>query len=162
MRFNRAIPRALGPLLVLPLLASCAVLKTTGKVVVTPVTLARDVVDVPLVSTTNVFEFFADQTKIARAPHAGVGWSWKGGFNFGIGYDVSHFLFKGLSWVFGGVDYLICRSIWPNFPAGVSPWRKPGESWGSLYFPNTRALWGGQPNASQSKRRRKKPDGPAP
>ncbi len=114
MRFYVTVLRALGPLLIFPLLASCAVLKTTGKVVVTPVTVVRDVVDVPLVSTTNVFEYFADQTKIARVPHTGVGWNWKGGFNFGIGYNVSHFLFKGLSWVFGAVDYTICRARLPR------------------------------------------------
>ena len=76
-----------------------------------------------------------------KAPHAGVGWSLKGGLNPHIGYNVSHFLFKGLSWTFGGVDYLICRSIWPNYPKGISPWRKKDQKWGSLYFPNTRELW---------------------
>ena len=119
----------------------CTALQTTGKVIVTPLTVVRDTVDAPLVSTTNVFEYFAQQSKIAKAPHAGVGWSVKGGFNFGIGYDISHLLFKGLSGIFGVVDYIPCRSIWPNFAKGISPWKQKEESWGSLYFPNTRALW---------------------
>ena len=119
----------------------CAAMKTTGRVTATPLTVVRDTVDVPLVSVTNVFEFFADNTRVAKAPHAGVGWSLKGGLNPHIGYNVSHFLFKGLSWTFGGVDYLICRSIWPNYPKGISPWRKKDQKWGSLYFPNTRELW---------------------
>lgn len=113
-----------------------------GKIIVTPLTVVRDVVDVPLVSVTNVFEYFADQTRLAKAPGAGVGWSWKGGFNFGIGYDVSWLLFKSVSGIFGAVDYIICRSIWPNYPNGLSPWRREGQTWGSLYFPNTRVLWG--------------------
>ncbi|NQU42859.1 hypothetical protein HQ520_06205 [bacterium] len=109
---------------------------------VTPLTVVRDVVDAPVVGITNVFEFFADNSRPAKRPHAGVGWSWKGGVNFGIGYDLSFFLFKGLSYTLGVVDYLPCRSVWPNYPRGVSPWRAEGQSWGSLFFPNTRVLWG--------------------
>lgn len=124
------------------LLGGCAAAKTTGKVVVTPVAVARDVVDAPLVSVANGFDYFASETRPARAPGAGVGWSWRGGFNFGIGYDISHFLFTGIAWTVGGVDYVVCRSLWPNFPGGVSPIRHEGQSWGSLYFPNTRVLWG--------------------
>lgn len=127
---------------VLWLFSGCAVLQTSGKVLVTPLTVTRDVVDAPLVSITNGFEYFADQTKAAKSPHAGVGWSWKGGFNFGIGYDISHYLFKSLSGLFGVIDYIPCRSIWPNFARGVNPWRQEKQTWGSLYFPNTRVLWG--------------------
>ena len=126
------------------LLVGCAHLETGGKVALTPLTVVRDVVDTPLVSVTNVFEFFADQTHPAKAPGVGVGWSWRGGFNFGIGYDISYFVFKAVSGVFGGADYLVCRSVWPNFAWGVSPWRGKDGSWGSLYFPNTRALWAGE------------------
>ncbi len=122
----------------------CTTLQTTGKVIVTPLTVVRDTVDAPLVSTTNVFEYFAQQSKLAKAPHAGVGWSVKGGFNFGIGYDISYLLFKGLSGIFGVVDYIPCRSVWPNFAKGISPWKQKEENWGSLYFPNTRALWSHQ------------------
>lgn len=126
------------------LAGGCAAARTTGKVVLTPVTVVRDVVDAPLVSVTNVFQFWADKTNPNPVPGAGVGWNLKGGFNAGLGLDVSHWLFQGVSWVIGGVDYVVCRSIWPNFAAGVSPWKKQGESWGSLYFPNTRALWRGE------------------
>jgi len=115
---------------------------TAGKIALTPLTGARDVVDAPVVSLTNVFEFFASQTRLARAPGAGVGWSIQGGFNFGIGYDVSFLLFKGISYTLGGVDYVVCRSLWPNWANGVSPWRREGHSWGDLYFPSTRVLWG--------------------
>ncbi len=122
-------------------LTGCAGLRMTGKVAVTPLTVVRDFVDAPLVTITNGFETFANRTRPARAPRAGIGWSWRGGPNLSIGYDVSHFLFRGFSWAFGAVDYVIGRSVWPNFAGGVSPWRKPDQSWGSLYFPSTRALW---------------------
>ncbi|MBI5154177.1 hypothetical protein HZA57_02985 [Candidatus Poribacteria bacterium] len=134
--------RILFLLSALAALPGCAGLVVTGKIVTTPFTLARDVVDAPLVATTNVFEFFADESRLAKAPHAGAGWSLKGGFNLNIGYDFSWLLFKSLSGLFGCVDYLVCRSIWPNFPAGVNPWKQKGQSWGSLFFPNTRVLWG--------------------
>lgn len=114
---------------------------TVAKAVFTPVAVARDVVDAPLVSITNGFEFFAENSGIAKSPQATGGWSLKGGFNVGIGYNFSWFLFKFLSGVFGSIDYLVCRSLFPNFPGGVSPWRNKEESWGSLYFPNTRGLW---------------------
>lgn len=120
-------------------LGGCA---TGGRIALTPVTVARDVVDAPVVTVTNVFEYFADQTRLARAPSANAGWSWNGGFNFGIGYDFSWLLFKALSGTLGSADYLVCRSIWPNYPSGVSPWLSEGQGWGSLYFPNTRVLWG--------------------
>jgi hypothetical protein len=115
---------------------------TTLKVVATPVTVVRDVVDVPLVTLTNVFGYFADETRIATAPTAGIGWTWGGGFGLNLGYDISHILFRTLSWTIGGVDYVVCRSIWPNFARGVRPWLKERQPWGTLYFPNTRVLWG--------------------
>ncbi|MDX2175543.1 MAG: hypothetical protein SF028_03625 [Candidatus Sumerlaeia bacterium] len=123
-------------------LAASGCSHTAGRIALTPVTVVRDVVDAPVVTVTNVFEYFADQSRLARAPSAGAGWSLFGGFNLGIGYDFSWLLFKGLSGVFGSVDYLVCRSLWPNWPAGVSPWLSEGQGWGSLYFPNTRVLWG--------------------
>ena len=119
----------------------CAGLKAVGKGAVAPVAVVRDLVDAPLVSVTNAFEHFADNTSPAPTPRAGVGYTLGGGFNAGIGLDVSHYMFKVLSGVFGGVDYLVCRSICPNFPKGVSPWMKQEETWGDLYFPNTKALF---------------------
>ena len=133
--------RALTFLAVLPLLSGCAELITTGKVVATPLTVVRDVVDAPLVTVTNAFETWADRTNPRPTPGASVGWSWRGGPNVGIGLDISHWLFRGMSYLFGAVDYLPCRSVWPNWPKGISPWKSEGEGWGSLYFPNTRALW---------------------
>jgi hypothetical protein len=50
-------------------------------------------------------------------------------------------LFKPCSWILGAVDYLPCRSLYPSWPEGVSPWTEDGDRWGKYYFPNTRALW---------------------
>lgn len=125
-------------------LVGCAQAKVAGKVVATPITVVRDVVDAPLVSITNAFETWADRTRPAAAPTAGVSASlW--GITPYIGYDLSHYFFRAMSWVFGAVDYLPSRSIWPNFPKGISPWKAEGEPWGELYFPNTRALWDDEP-----------------
>jgi hypothetical protein len=115
---------------------------TIGKAALTPLTVVRDVVDAPVVTVANSFEYFAEQSHLAKAPTAGVGWSLQGGFNVGVGYDLSYIAFKGLSYIFGGVDYVVCRSLWPNYPNGITPWSKPGYHWGYLYFPNTRVLWG--------------------
>lgn len=133
--------RILMLVLLLAPLAACASMKTTGQVVATPLTVVRDVVDAPLTGMANLCENFARYTKPAKTPHVGVGWSIFGGFNAGIGYDVSHYFFKGVSWIFGGVDYVICRSVWPNYPRGISPWKDENAAWGSLFFPNTKALW---------------------
>lgn len=115
---------------------------TVGKSAATPLTVVRDVVDAPVVSLANSFEYFAEQSHIARAPTANAGWTLQGGFNVGIGYDLSYILFKGLSYTFGGIDYVICRSLYPNWAGGITPWSKEGHHWGDLYFPNTRVLWG--------------------
>ncbi len=123
--------------LIAPFLTGC----TAVKVVATPITVVRDVVDAPLVTLTNGTLFFAQQSSIAKAPSAGVGWSLSGP-TFGVGYDISYFLFMGLTGIFGSVDYIVCRSLYPNFAAGISPWKRRDQSWGSLYFPCTRALWG--------------------
>jgi hypothetical protein len=135
---NASIRLARASLLMAGLLtlAGCAGLKVAAA----PLTVVRDVVDAPLVSVTNAFEYFADNTRPAKTPHAGVGWSLSGP-SLGIGYDISHFLFKGASGIFGAVDYVVCRSVWPNFPEGVSPWKKEEQSWGDLYFPSTKALF---------------------
>lgn len=135
------------------LLAVCSLSSTgclAGKIAATPLTVVRDTVDAPLVSLANVFELWADRTDPFAPPTPGVSWSWNGGFNLGIGYSLGYFIFKPLSGVFGGVDYIVCRSLYPNWPAGLNPWKKPGQSWGSLYFPNTRALWGDDPPDSTS------------
>jgi hypothetical protein len=129
----------LAVLMVACLLTACAT--TAGKVMASPFTGVRDVVDVPLVSVTNVFEHWADRASPIPQPGAGVGWSWRGGFNFGVGLSLTYYFVKPCSWLFGGVDYLLCRSLYPNWPRGISPWLAEGERWESLYFPNTKALW---------------------
>lgn len=114
-----------------------------AKIALTPVVVVRDVVDVPLVTVANVFEYFAEQSHLAKAPTVSGGYNIFGGnFYGGIGYDFSYVVFKVFSWTIGGVDYLVCRSIWPNFAKGLSPWSKKGYGWGDLYFSNTRILWG--------------------
>lgn len=159
-------------LLLLPFLAlmtSCAssggpspAVKTTGNVLLTPLTVVRDVVDVPLVTLTNVFETFAGWSNPRQAPQPTIGWSWKGGFDFGIGYAVGYYFFKGLSGIFGGIDYVICRSFYPSWPSGLRPWKRKGENWGKLYFPNTRALWGDDPPDKAKDRVREPAAAPPP
>lgn len=136
--------------LALGALAGCASMKTAGKAAATPLTVARDAVDAPVASVANVFEFFARQTRPAKAPSAGIGVG-LGGVSPFVGYDMSFFVFKGVSWIVGGADYVVCRSVWPNHPRGLSPWLKKGQSWGDLYFVNTRALWGEAPKGYAAK-----------
>jgi hypothetical protein len=113
---------------------------TTGKVIATPFTAVRDTVDLPVVSLTNFFAWIA-RSSGGPSAYAGPSWSLRGGFNFGIGLNFASWIFWGFSGVTGSVDYIVCRSLYPNFPAGVSPWKKRGESFGSMLFPNTKALW---------------------
>lgn len=143
--------------LVLPLLNGCL----AGKIAATPLTVVRDTVDAPLVSLTNLFETWADRTDPFNAPSPNVSWSIKGGFDAGIAYGLGWLLFKPLSGIFGGVDYVVCRSFYPNWPAGISPW-KGENSWGSLYFPNTRAMWGSDPPDTVWDMRRRKHEKEAP
>ena len=136
------MPRLALPFVCLVLFAAStlpACHTTAGRVALTPLTAVRDVVDAPLVSLTNVFEDWADSSGPPK-PNVGVGVG-SGGVNPSLGINLGYVLWKPLSWIFGGVDYIIGRSIWPNFPAGISPWRGEKQTWGSLYFPSTRTLW---------------------
>lgn len=147
----------------LPLLASgCARTPAPVKLAVTPVTVVRDVVDAPLVTVTNVFDTWAERSRRDLTPRASGGWTIRRGFDAGIGVDFSYYLFKPVSIIFGVVTYIPCRSVWPNFPKGVSPWRKQDESWGSLYFPNTRALWRSPPEQNSSRPRGHERQAPPP
>jgi len=126
------------------LLALCALTvgcdSTGGRLALTPLTGIRDIVDAPLVTLTNAFETWAESSSKTPTPQAGVGVG-TGGLGAGIGLNFSYYLFKPLSWILGGVDYVVCRSFWPEWPKGISPWKGPDEGWGSLYFPSSRALW---------------------
>ena len=64
-----------------------------------------------------------------------------GGYGVGVEIDVTYPVGKFLGCVFGVVDYLPCRSFYPNFPEGVSPWKDTSDKWGEFLFPNTQALW---------------------
>jgi hypothetical protein len=114
-----------------------------GKIAATPIVFVRDVVDAPLVSLTNVFETWADRSDPWAAPTPGVGWTWNGGFNAGIAYPLGFFVFKGLSGVFGSVDYIVCRSLYPNFAFGTKPVERGGTIVGRSLFPPARVRSGG-------------------
>lgn len=121
------------------LLPSCA--NPVGRAALTPLTVVRDVVDAPLVTLTNVFEVWADRSDPVPQASAGVGLG-SGGLSPHIGLSLTYWIAKPLSWIVGGVDYVIGRSLWPNWPNGISPWKEDGDdTWGSLYFPSTRELW---------------------
>lgn len=137
-RLPQSLPRRALFALVPALLATSGC--TATKVVFTPVTVVRDIVDVPFASLANVFEFWADRSDPTPTPSVGVGVG-LGGVSPGIGLNLSYYLFKPLSWIFGSVDYLVCRSLYPCFAWGISPWKAPEDSVGSIYFPNTRYLW---------------------
>lgn len=117
----------------------------TGKVLLTPVTVARDVVDVPLVTISTLFIYWASQSDPFAPPQPGVGWSWRGGFDFGIYYGIGWLFFSAAAVPVATVDYIVCRSFFPAFPVGLKPWKQKDQSWGQLYFPNTRAMWGSYP-----------------
>ena len=125
-------------------LTACAKMGNAGRVAATPLTAVRDVVDAPLVTIANLSEAGAHKTKPdSLMPSAGVGYG-LGGPTAGLSLNVTYFLLKGFSYLFGGTDYVIARSLYPNFPRGISPWKDKEDSWGSLYFPNTRVLWSPQ------------------
>ncbi len=126
-------------LLMLPML-SCQTATTGGKVLITPLTVVRDVVDAPLTSIANVFEDIADSIRPVKS---GTGSNILSlGIVFYAVENAVYYTFKGFSGIFGGVDYLICRSLWPSWSSGLNPWRAPHKTWGDMYLPNTRVLWG--------------------
>lgn len=128
-------------LVFVPLLACAACHTTTGKSLLTPLTVVRDVVDAPVVSLTNVFDYWAEGSSKIPSASAGVSIT-PSGVSPGIHLNFSYWIFKPLSLIVGSVDYLVCRSLYPNWPRGISPWLDPpGQGWSDLYFPNTRALW---------------------
>lgn len=134
------MPRLARALTALAFAALPGCSNTVGRVVLTPLTGVRDVVDAPLVTLANAFEYWAERSDPVPVPQAGVSVGTYG-VSPSLGINLSYYIFKPFSWIFGGVDYLVCRSLWPDFPAGISPWKTKDETWGSLYFPNTRELW---------------------
>lgn len=132
---------ALLPLsLIAILLGACANLPAPAKAVITPLTVVRDLVDVPFASLANVFEYWAEGSHKEPKPHVGVGVG-SGGVKPHLGINLGYWGFKPFSWLFGGIDYVLCRSLWPDWPTGISPWKRPQDSKGSIYWPNTRELW---------------------
>ncbi len=119
---------------------ACANLSAPSKVALTPLTVVRDIVDVPFVSLANVFESWAESSSKTPQPSVGVGVG-SGGIKPHLGINLGYYVFKPFSWIFGGIDYVLGRSLWPQWPTGISPWKRPQDSVGSLYFPSTRELW---------------------
>ena len=148
------------------LILLCALAWLTGcnasvpvKVALTPLTVVRDTVDLPLVSVTNLFDYWARSSNPNPVPTPGVGWSLNGGFDAGIHYSLGFVFFKALSWTFGSVDYFVGRSFYPAWPWGLSPWKKKDQSFWSVLYPSTRALWGDDPpdTAEQADERERNP-----
>lgn len=107
--------------LALPLLAGCQFAKATGKGLLTPLVVVRDTIDVPLIIVTNASLDVA-----------------KEGVKSPITIIFSFLIFDPIQITVGAVDYVVCRSFFPSWPDGVSPWRKwEHQEW----YPNTRALW---------------------
>lgn len=116
-----------------------------GRGAATPVVVVRDVVDAPLVSISSVSLMWAKKFDPFQPPQPGVSWNPWSGFGVGIGYGLGWFVFNGVGYTVGGVDYVVCRSLYPNWPDGLTPWKRKDQEWGDLYFPGTRALWGDHP-----------------
>ncbi|MCC6548382.1 hypothetical protein IT570_14580 [Candidatus Sumerlaeota bacterium] len=151
-------------MILMPLVTTGCFLGKPGKVLATPLTGVRDVVDVPLVSLSTLFNYWGDQSNPIPTPQPGVSWSPFSGFGAGIGLGLGYYVFKGLTGVIGGVDYVVCRSLYPAYPVGLRPWKKRGQKLGDIYFPNTRALWGKHPpdNIWQIQKAGDPPDEAAP
>lgn len=120
--------------------SACKTMPKEGKIALTPVTVVRDTVDLPLMGLTNFFSWAAQRSG-EPVPQANVGWTLRGGPNFGVGWNLGVVVWAVFSGVFGTIDYVICRSIVPNFPYGVTPWKQKDEKWGKMLYPNTKALW---------------------
>ena len=130
----------------------CTGCATTAKVIATPVAVVRDVVDLPLASIATGCKCLADIRGGRPGPvesYSGYGWNSNGGWGPGLGMsvDITGPFMRALQYIVGVPDYIVCRSLYPNFPKGASPWKKCGyfdgesETWGEFLFPNTGALW---------------------
>lgn len=116
-----------------------------GRGAATPIVVVRDVVDAPLVSISSVCLMWAKKFDPFAPPQPGVSWNPWSGVGVGIGYGLGWFVFNGVGYTVGGVDYVVCRSLYPNWADGLTPWKRKDQDWGDLYFPGTRALWGDHP-----------------
>lgn len=134
--------------LALALIAGCATLPPAGKAALTPFAVIRDAVDTPLFTIANIFESGANA--IDRAPDNRLQRAWSGPIDYVIYWtlEIPALLCELVGTVFGVPDYILCRSIYPNFPRGAKVWVRGKEPWGPLYFPNTRALWAEPPPPS--------------
>lgn len=127
------------------------------QVVLTPLTVVRDVIDLPLASMATFFknegEEYLDDPRNWYPTAEEIVYGYKG-------IDIECFFYP-IGCVIGSVDYLTCRSLFPNFPRGVNPWKKTdrsenaypkkedtanlrttaNQSWGDFLFPNTQAIW---------------------
>jgi hypothetical protein len=123
-------------------LVGCARIDPVTDVVATPLTVVRDVVDVPHVALANAFEQGARKTKPEAYLTGPRDWEWRNNPGTQIPRDIVYGVCRGLSLGIGAIDYVVCRSIYPNFPRGVSPWVPEEQLWTKeMFFPNARALW---------------------
>ena len=127
----------LGSTVAMGLGLGCSSLPRPVKHVLTPVAVARDVVDIPLVSMANFWNYVGEAGKDNFGKtDSYTYWSNRHGPGIGVTVDVTYPVGKILSGGFGVVDWVACRSF-----LGESPWRPAEEKWPSYLFPNTKALW---------------------
>lgn len=118
-----------------------------GSSILTPIAVIRDIVDIPFASLTTFWANVAESGK-GRTGDTDVhgGWDSRSGTGVGAGIDITYPAGWTFSAIFGTVDYIVCRSLYPCPVEGVSPWKEEKEKWWSQYFfPNTRALWSKHP-----------------
>lgn len=124
--------------------SGCASMPSADRIARTaliPAAVARDTVDMPLAFMTNFCDAIGETgMKNTGETSTYSGWSSKKGFGIGIGVNVTGPAGKALGWGFAGVDYILCRSVVPNFPYGISPYIDKEQDLKDLFFPNMRAL----------------------
>ena len=111
----------------------CTSIPRAVKVALTPVAIVRDIVDIPLTVTANGIYSLSN--------HSGQ----RDMFNYhglksGEKFSINQFGVEATSDLFGGLDYLLCRSLIP-FPEGTTLWKEDSSTWREYLFPNTHAIW---------------------
>lgn len=129
--------------------SGCATTKNISKGVLTPITITRDVIDLPLATMATFWNDVGESGKerFGQTTLFGGGGYYHGyGGGTGAEIDITYPVGKILGYTFGLVDYVSCRSLYPNFPNGKSPLKNESEKWGKFLFPNTQELWKAEKN----------------